>query len=391
MYLHPARTIPFNELYLNLELAVGNKLVRRITDKALPDLVMYHYTEDCVKVGNWDTYTLLARGLIIDEVNQKVIATPFPKFFNYGQISTSLPDEPFTVHEKMDGSLGIFYYYQGEWRMATKGAFYSPQADWGQNYISFYAKAPDLLDITHTYLFEIIYPQNKIVVDYDFEGVVLLGGYEATGRELSPIELRMYSACIDVTRPRTFLHFNSINEICKVAESLDKNQEGFIVHYPLSGYRTKIKGAEYLRIHRVVSNITPLKIWQLLLENPSDEAITKYRSEIPDEFLVDFHNILRLLRSYLSSVVATVEFGHDLTEDMTDKEVGLILQTSTFLSPIQKSFIFSRRKYGKDWYMNPKIRRSAFEYFRPDQNTLIGYTPSRYLNRLRTEVKDVSA
>ena len=41
-----------------------------------------------------------------------------------------------------------------------------------------------------TYLFEIIYKANRIVVNYNFEGLVLIGAYELhSGKELLYIEL----------------------------------------------------------------------------------------------------------------------------------------------------------------------------------------------------------
>jgi hypothetical protein len=44
-----------------------------------------------------------------------VIAKPFPKFFNYEEhTADEIPNELFDVYEKMDGSLGICFYYEIE-------------------------------------------------------------------------------------------------------------------------------------------------------------------------------------------------------------------------------------------------------------------------------------
>jgi len=94
-------------------------------------LSLFCYTNRCVYERLWNDWTLIARGLILDRENQQVIATPFPKFFNYGEMGIALPGEFFDVYEKMDGSLGITYYYQEHWYIATKGAFDSKQATWG--------------------------------------------------------------------------------------------------------------------------------------------------------------------------------------------------------------------------------------------------------------------
>jgi RNA ligase len=77
------------------------------------DLWIYNYTEKTQYEKHWIPETLVCRGLILDQAG-RVIARPFSKFFNYGDPQVpSIPDEPFIVMEKMDGSLGILYYLDG--------------------------------------------------------------------------------------------------------------------------------------------------------------------------------------------------------------------------------------------------------------------------------------
>jgi RNA ligase len=79
---HPARRIPYDELVARLVEARDRRLVyeRRSSD----DLLLYVYTERCGYDRAWDETTVLARGLILDRVERRVVATPFPKFFNLG-------------------------------------------------------------------------------------------------------------------------------------------------------------------------------------------------------------------------------------------------------------------------------------------------------------------
>lgn len=67
----------------------------------------------------WNPATLTCRGVITNE-NGTIVARPFPKFFNLEQVET-LPNEPFEVHEKLDGSLGILYWVGNEPSIATRG------------------------------------------------------------------------------------------------------------------------------------------------------------------------------------------------------------------------------------------------------------------------------
>src|ERR1035441_3123422 len=121
------------------------------------DLWIYNYTEKTQYESHWTPETLVCRGLILDQVGN-VVARPFSKFFNYGSPqAASIPVEPFVVMEKMDGSLGILYYLDGQPRIATRGNFTSEQAIEGTAMI----REHELERVDGvTALFEILYPAN---------------------------------------------------------------------------------------------------------------------------------------------------------------------------------------------------------------------------------------
>ena len=124
---------------------------------------IYNYTNKTQYEGYWTPETLICRGLILDEVGD-VVARGFSKFFNYPSPQTmSIPVEPFVVTEKIDGSLGILYYLDGQAFIATRGSFTSRQALEGTAMLR-------EQEIEHvegvTPLFEVVYPENRIVVDY---------------------------------------------------------------------------------------------------------------------------------------------------------------------------------------------------------------------------------
>jgi RNA ligase len=182
-----------------------------------------------------------------------VRARPFPKFFNYGTPEVGeLPAEPFTVTEKVDGSLGIFYVLQGQGCIATRGSFISEQAIEGTRML-----ADHVLDPSEntTPLFEIVYPENRIVVDYgDRRELVLLGAVDdATGKDAP---LPAYSGPV-VTR---HLLDADLDELA----GLDRpNCEGYVVSFE-SGLRVKIKHAEYVRLHRIITGVNARHIWEAL-------------------------------------------------------------------------------------------------------------------------------
>lgn len=372
MKQHPARTVDFATLYRNLQQEVRNGTIIEVQQG---DLSLFCYTNRCVYHRLWNSWNILARGLILDRSNRQVIATPFPKFFNYGELSQTIPDEPFEVYEKLDGSLGIAYYYQDNWHIATKGSFDSSQANWGTEQLR-------LLDLAHlkpgtTYLFELVYPDNQIVVKYSFEGLILLAAYDADGYELIYAYLTELAEKLWINLAFQ-LDTDAIKTILEQASNLDRNSEGFVIRFA-NGLRLKIKGSEYCRIHKLISGVTPLGIWESL-KNGDD--LESFRQEIPEEYWTDFDSIYDLLLVQFNQLVAVVETYHQQHLTLSDKELGLILNS---LPDPARKFIFSRRKGGDSWFNGQKVQDKLYESIRPTSNYLDGYSASETMRSLEPE------
>ena len=135
-------------------------LVTKQVHPTLP-LTIWNYTDKVQFEGLWDETTLMTRGLVTDN-DGNIVARPFKKFFNLDE-GKYTPTEEFDVFEKMDGSLGILFNYDNQWVLATRGSFTSDQAIRGMEILKKYKY--ERLIPGYTYLFEIIYPENRIVVD----------------------------------------------------------------------------------------------------------------------------------------------------------------------------------------------------------------------------------
>lgn len=70
-------------------------------------LLILNYTQEAQYANSWDELTKAARGLVVEDLGtdqMRIVARPFAKFFNLSEVGMSaLPDEPYTVYEKMDG------------------------------------------------------------------------------------------------------------------------------------------------------------------------------------------------------------------------------------------------------------------------------------------------
>lgn len=229
---------------------------------------IYTYNDRCVHEKAWDEITLQTRGIIFDRQTGKCIAYPFPKFFNVEETFDTQPhrlpwDDGFQVFQKMDGWLGILYHYEGEYRIATRGSFESPGAQWATQYVR--ENHPDLsVPENVTLIFEIISKPTKIIVDYDWEGLVLLGAYDFwTGEELPHLDVCGIAHCNDFQRPK-ILAANNLKDIFRYNKQVDGTKhEGFVVRFN-NGMRVKVKSRDYLRRARILSNLTPLAVWETM-------------------------------------------------------------------------------------------------------------------------------
>lgn len=133
---------------------VERGLLEKCEHRDLP-IAIYKYSRKCQFDRMWDEITLNMRGTVLDNIGN-IIAKPFPKFFNIEEVQ-EIPDQPFDVYEKYDGSLIILFFYDGGWHTATQGSFYSDQAIYAKKLIERNPKSLDKLSEKFTFLFEIIY------------------------------------------------------------------------------------------------------------------------------------------------------------------------------------------------------------------------------------------
>lgn len=300
----------------NLQKYIDEKLIS-VQKHPTEELFIYNYTQICQFKGVWDDTTLMCRGLITDKEGN-VIARPFKKFFNVQEVENKLPDGDYEVWEKMDGSLGILYWVGDTPYIATRGSFTSDQAKKGTEMLhERYKSIYKYFDRNKTYLFEIIYPSNRIVVDYkDKEELILLAIIDVeTGEEESIL------TAIPMEKAKRYTQMN-LEHAMQVAP---QDSEGFVLRWQ-NGYRLKYKFEEYVRLHRLLTQVTRRTIWDLLRnKQPFDELLDR----IPDEFFQWVKNTESELRNEYKEIedVAKLAFQTYDLHNMTRKEAAEIITT----------------------------------------------------------------
>lgn len=275
-----------------LQKHVNERLVGVQKHPFLP-LLIYNYTQRAQFANVWGDNTIdYCRGLIVDH-DGNVVARPFKKFHNLNTpnvpetLEAHLPNVRPNVTEKMDGSLGILWQYEGNWGIATRGSFTSDQAKWATEwYKNRLVEGTFSLFSTGVWtpLFEILYPENRIVCKYDFEGLVLLGMVEKkTGYERPQYAVEHIGEAHGFAGPYIVKDWGSKNVLDILPDSGD-NREGYVLTFEVGEaeppLKVKVKFDEYCRIHKIVTGVSPKAIWELV----SQKKDRTFIQEMPDHF-----------------------------------------------------------------------------------------------------------
>lgn len=389
--MHPASRYTYDEILQGLEERARAGLVRKTVCPDNVNLTLYCYTQRAVVDRAWDDFVIIARGIVLNTASKTIAALPFPKFFNYGE----RPEDAGLIHqqihhvtEKLDGSLIIAFFDDDKstWRCATKGSFTSPQAV--RAYEMLGQMDHELLDRGNTYLFEIVYHADRKVIRYDRESLTMLAAYRhGSNHPLFGVELDRAALQIEADRvlrrvvERHEFATGQLDQIAATCEELGRDREGFVVCFR-NGARLKFKGREYLRLHRLISNVTPLFVWQAMR---AGDNLSPIRRDLPEEFWEDFDRIESLLQGQFNALVARVEAEARRHEGKTDKELGLSLKE---VPADVRPYVFAPRKHGPEWFgfEQNKTWNSLWASLRPTGNVLDGYVQSTSLQAVQSDV-----
>lgn len=260
---------------LEREIAAG--YITRRFHPEFPSLAIVNYSDRCQFDRHWTATTTTARGIIYDTDTLEVIARPIPKLFNYGDpLAPQLdPDAPIVgAYDKVDGSLGIQYRLpDGRQAIATRGSFVSEQAIHATEWLR--ANGWDVAGPLYTWLWEIVYPENRIVLDYgDRDELVHLGAVNVERGAFHPATppgLPPLYAVAERFPART------MREVLAYAPRT--NAEGFVVWLD-ANRAVKIKQDDYLALHRIVSHLTVKEVWRQLRAGTYEA----FAAALPDEF-----------------------------------------------------------------------------------------------------------
>lgn len=255
-------------------------LNKRINVQVHPDLPLriYNYSNMAQFANEWSHEERVCRGLIVGP-DDEIIARGPSKFFNYGQPGAPevAMDDTVWVTRKEDGSLGIAWHYEGHYGIATRGSFTSEQAQHATAMLTDRYKAM-IRSLNGTEILEIVYPENRIVLDYGgLDKLISLG---VVNNQTGIIEGRTTSVFIDKDAyEMTFAE--------ALALPIPDDEEGYVLDIftaETDGLRMvghlKLKGDRYKELHGAIFGLSERRIWEAIGEG---RDMDMFVADLPDE------------------------------------------------------------------------------------------------------------
>jgi len=288
---------------------------------------IFNYNIDC------DFYNPIvqeARGIIIDYVEKEVVCWPFRKFGNHNEgYADKIDWQSARVLEKVDGSIVKLWFDKKNnlWQFSTNGVIRAENANVDGNVLLKYAevikKADNLKDIqfdsldkNSTYIFELVSPDARVIINYGSTSLYHLG----TRNNLTGLESE---TDIGIKKPKSY-PLNNLSDCITAANALNKDsgetevdKEGFVV-VDKNWNRVKIKSPDYIMLHHVsmLKTIGKKECLSMLLSDRAriDELFERNPLIIPTVKYYDYKlSELTLLAKRIGELSKRLyeEYGHD--------------------------------------------------------------------------------
>lgn len=250
-----------------------------------PNLVLFKYNQ--ISSPFAEQIVRECRGIILDESdNWNAVSMAFTKFFNYGEGHAAEIDwSTARVQEKLDGSLCVLYWYNGEWHVATSGTpdasgeVHSAGGTFAQYFWATFENEEWNLPVDETakqycFFFELTGPDNRVVVVHDRSELTLLGG-----RYLPTLQERPVEECARLFPDwRTVDEFplTSFEDIAKSFETMSPlSQEGYVV-VDAKFNRVKVKHPGYVALHHAKDGMTKKAFLEIVRSGETSEVLTAF-------------------------------------------------------------------------------------------------------------------
>ena len=285
------------------------RVLRSVSYLQNGNLLLMKYSKIIWEIG-WSKLAKQCRGKVVDINTREIVSYPFNKFFNLDEVEETKQDKvkellekdgvKISVTDKKDGSAIIVTNYKGDIVINTNGEFDNIQITlakklFEKKYSYFYNNIPE----GYTFVFELIHPDNKIVIDYGKEEKL----YLLAVRDLKTFELKTYSELVEI-KEKYKLDITEAFEYTELSDFLDKalsdeevGKEGWVfsIKNGSDTFMFKLKFKEYFKLSRLKNKPSLKKVYALLLNNNLDDVM----AEVEDGIRATIDEDVKIIYNYI--------------------------------------------------------------------------------------------
>lgn len=261
-------------------------------------------------------FFLECRSVVINLEKEEIVIAPFRKFRNLNEcpendikvVTEEIKNaKSVEITNKLDGSMQCVHWYDGKIFMTGSQAL-SLEKSWrladGFKMLDGRNKCMALNNPNLTFIYEYISLADAHVVKYtkEQEGLYLIGIRDVTtGKQFPYKKVQEYATRYGV--PMTEIYDKSFSEIIEEVKTIkSEEQEGFVVN--IDGHMIKVKGDDYIKIHRVLSQISSIN---LIIESVAENKVDDLIGKVPEAYRERVRIIERIVHNYIKEVDAEVQ------------------------------------------------------------------------------------
>ena len=281
----------------------------------------------------------------------------YQKFHNLGEgIPTHKfikENEPMKSFEKMDGSLILFGEIDGKLIAKSKTSVVSGEAQKSQKLmdenILLTEHVHSVIKQGFTPVFELVGPDNVIVLKYDTDKLVLLGVVNNLTAEISTYEEGELGSFVEV--PKVYNY--SWDDLFQIQSNGSPEIEGFVV-YTTNGI-VKVKLGSYVALHSIRTNLNDLKsLAKLVISDSLDDLIGFYCEDQESlDYIEEQQQKIGSKYNHILTVVENVE-KEDMGLDKREFAIKHQKENKTIF-PILMNMYLKKEFNIQDFFINSKM------------------------------------
>ena len=305
---------------------VNDGYIRKADHPIFP-LSIYNYTPKTQFESNWNPITRKTRGLVLDDTYDLIIRCP-EKFFNQGEpLASPVNLNNARISEKLDGYY-ISIKLDSEWGLiiTSRGSFQNQYIEAAKKFIT-----DDIIlkmSPNYTYFCELLqnFPgdESVILTQHPEPKLVCWAIMDSNFHEIIPDDTCPFPIAKELSLGEAKLY-------------LQQKVEGIVAQDLTTFERVKIKTEYFIQHHRLISDCTKKRVWEILSQGDRVENLN-----LPDEFMPQMKEWQQELLLDFNLKIANTQTALKRRANLSDKEIAL----DNTLHPILKSYLFTLKKRG---------------------------------------------